>query len=105
MMTTTQLNPPLPVTTPQGPALAHLVIDYGPEHDLIWVCFQDKTGECWAWPNPKIRAPKNITMGRSYDEYKEALGKAPAVRRRPPRASAGGDGAVWTTNSALRGGW
>ena len=59
-----QLNPPLPLTTPKGSALAHLVIDYGPEHDLIWVCFQDDTGECWSWANPEIRAQKNVTMGR-----------------------------------------
>ena len=63
-MTVTQLNPPLPLNTPKGPALAHMVIDYGPEHSLIWVCFQDDTGECWSWANPEIRAQKNITMGR-----------------------------------------
>lgn len=62
-----QLNPPLPLETPKGPALAHFVIDYGPEHDLCWVCFQDETGECWTWRNPDVRAPKNITMGRRTD--------------------------------------
>ena len=60
----TQLNPPLPVNTPKGTALAHLVIDYGPEHNLIWVCFIDETGECWSYDNKHIRAQKNITMGR-----------------------------------------
>lgn len=65
-MTVTQLNPPLPINTPKGSALAHLVIDYGPEHDLKWVCFQDDTGECWSWANPEIRAQKNITMGRTF---------------------------------------
>ena len=64
-MTVTQLNPPLPLNTPKGSALAHLVIDYGPEADLIWVCFQDDTGECWSWANPEIRAQKNVTMGRT----------------------------------------
>jgi hypothetical protein len=62
----TQLNPPLPVNTPKGTALAHLVIDYGPEHNLIWVCFIDETGECWSYDNKHIRAQKNITMGRTY---------------------------------------
>lgn len=62
-----QLDPPIPVTTPKGSALAHVLIDYGAEHDLVWVCFQDATGECWSWPNPKIRAQKNITMGRTLD--------------------------------------
>lgn len=67
-MTVTQLNPPLPLNTPKGSALAHLVIDYGPEADLIWICFQDETGECWSWANPEIRAVKNVTMGRTLSQ-------------------------------------
>lgn len=50
--------------TPKGPALAHALIDYGIEHDMSWVCFQDQTGECWTWKNPLVRAQKNITHGR-----------------------------------------
>ncbi len=60
----TQLNPPIPLDTPKGKSLAHFIIDYGPEHNLMWVTFVDATGECWTWPNYKIRAQKNITMGR-----------------------------------------
>lgn len=60
-----QLNPPMPVTTPNGPALAHLLIDYGVEYDLMWVCFQDASGECWTWSNKEIRGQKNITLGRN----------------------------------------
>lgn len=63
-MTILQLNPPLPVTTPKGHALAHLVIDNGIEHDLQWVCAQDVSGECWTVKNQDIRFQKNITMGR-----------------------------------------
>lgn len=59
-----QLNPPLPVKTPQGPALAHFIINDGPESDICWVCFQDDTGECWTWNNKSVRAQKNITQGR-----------------------------------------
>jgi hypothetical protein len=59
-----QLNPPIPLDTPKGPALAHLVIDYGPEHNLFWVCFGDRDGECWTWDNSKVRGQKNITHGR-----------------------------------------
>jgi len=59
-----QLNPPIPLTTPKGEGLAHLLIDYGAEFDLLWVCFQGDTGECWTWANPDIRAPKNITFDR-----------------------------------------
>jgi len=61
-----QLNPPIPVTTPKGPAIAHFVIDYGPESDLKWVCFQQTTGECWTYSNPMIRSQKNITENRDY---------------------------------------
>lgn len=60
-----QLDPPLPMMTPKGEALAHVLIDYGAEHDLLWVTFQD-SGECWTWRNSEIRAMKNITMGRTY---------------------------------------
>ncbi len=61
----TQLNPPLPLWIPEQhrTALAHLVIDYGPEHDLIWVCFVDN-GEIWCLPNSRVRARWNITMDR-----------------------------------------
>jgi hypothetical protein len=59
-----QLNPPLPIVTPLGKGLAHVLIDYGIEHDLMWVCFQNETGECWTWSNRDIKADKNITIGR-----------------------------------------
>lgn len=59
-----QLNPPIPVLTPKGPGIAHLVIDYGVEHNLMWVVFIDATGECWTYPNMDIRAQKNVTLGR-----------------------------------------
>ena len=63
-MTVTQLNPPLPLETPRGKGLAHFMIDYGPEHHLMWTVFIDATGECWTFQNPDIRAGKNITLGR-----------------------------------------
>jgi len=59
-----QLNPPLPLLTPKGKAWAHLVIDYGPEADLFWVCFQDEDGACWTWPNRDVRIQANATLGR-----------------------------------------
>lgn len=62
-----QLNPPLPLDTPKGPALAHFLIDYGPEYNLMWVCFNDSNGECWTWQNTEIRAQKNITLNRVCD--------------------------------------
>jgi hypothetical protein len=59
-----QLNPPLPLLTPKGKAWAHLVIDYGPEADLMWVCFQDQDGACWTWSNRDVRIQANATLGR-----------------------------------------
>lgn len=61
-----QLNPPLPVLTPDGKGLAHFLIDYGHEHNLTWVVFLDKNGECWSYENPKIRIQSNITRERKY---------------------------------------
>jgi len=62
-----QLNPPIPLNTPKGSAQAMFLIDYSPEHNLIWVCFLDSNGECWSFENPEIRACKNITLGRTLD--------------------------------------
>lgn len=59
-----QLSPQIPVNTPKGPGVAIALIDYSIEHNLHWIVFQDDTGECWTWPNPEVRAQKNITMGR-----------------------------------------
>ena len=47
------------LVTPKGGALAYVLIDYGPEYDLLWQCFQDDTGESWTWNNKEIRAQKN----------------------------------------------
>ena len=67
----TQLNPPLPLDTPKGSGLAHFVIDYGPEANLVWVVFMDKDGACWSVPNPEIRMALNWTMGRRQPEAQE----------------------------------
>ena len=59
-----ELKSPLPITTPKGAAWAYFIIDYGMEHDLLWVCFQNETNECWTWTNRDIRLDKNITYHR-----------------------------------------
>ena len=61
----TQLDPPIPLETPKGKGLAHILIDYGAEHHLIWVTIDDATREIWAWPNPQVRGQANVTMGRT----------------------------------------
>lgn len=62
----TQLTPPLPVqVADRGAGQAIAVIDYGPEHHLIWVTALDDSGEIWCAPNPKVRVQSNWTMGRT----------------------------------------
>ena len=62
----TQLNPTIPVNViDKGAGFAIAVIDYGQEHNLIWVTAITGTGEIWCAPNPKVRMDTNWTMGRS----------------------------------------
>jgi hypothetical protein len=58
-----QLNPPLPLDTPKGPAYAHMAIDYSQEHYVLFVCFVRATGECWVFPNRDVKLEANLTMG------------------------------------------
>jgi hypothetical protein len=65
-MSFSQLNPSLPVTVEgKGKGVAFAVIDYGEEHNLIWVVALDESGEIWCSPNPKVRMRSNWTMGRT----------------------------------------
>ena len=52
------------MVTPLGPGLAHVLLDYGLEHNLMGVVFLGDTGECWTFENSDIRADKNLTYGR-----------------------------------------
>jgi hypothetical protein len=62
----TQLNPNLPVhVLDRGDGYAIGVIDYGPEHNLIWVTVLNENGEVWCAPNPVVRFGRNWTMGRA----------------------------------------
>lgn len=71
-MNITQCNPPIPVYIPERheTGLAHFVIDYGIEHHLQWVVFMDESTEVWTLPNPRVRAQKNVTVGRFPPETK-----------------------------------
>lgn len=64
-MTIERIDPPLPFITPKGKGLAHFVIDYGIEHNLIWIVFMNETGECWCFQNDQIRMDINLTFNRS----------------------------------------
>jgi len=67
-MSLLQLNPPLELATPKGKGLAWFLIDYGVEHDLMYVVVINSTSEIWTFANHEVRAAKNITMGRTDDK-------------------------------------
>jgi len=58
-----RIDPPIPLTTPRGPAYAHFLIDYGTEHDLLWQVFVKETGESWCIPNRDVRLDANWSLG------------------------------------------
>ena len=61
----TQLNPPIPLhVLGRGDGYAVGVIDYGQEHNLLWVTAISATGEIWCAPNPEVRMQGNWSMGR-----------------------------------------
>lgn len=59
-----QLKPPLWMQTPRGLSLCHFLIDYGIDFDLVWVCFDQATGESWCVDNSDVRIAWNQTIGR-----------------------------------------
>ena len=80
-----QLEPPIPVhVLDKGDGFAIAVIDYGQEHNLIWVTAINDTGEIWCAPNPRVRMQANWTMGRA---------KSPAIAASKARASGDCSGA------------
>jgi hypothetical protein len=60
-----QLNPPIPVITIKGKGVAHVLIDHGRDNDLVWVVFQEESGECWTWRSCDIRSQDGIGLGKS----------------------------------------
>ena len=63
-----QLRPTIPLDTPKGAADCHLVIDYGENQHLLFVCFLRSDGTCWTFSGPQVRLEKNITMGVRTEE-------------------------------------
>ena len=75
----TQLDPPIPLhVLGRGDGYALAVIDYGQEHNLLWVTAIDATGEIWCAPNPEVRMQANWSVHRSQNlavkASKEAMG-------------------------------
>ncbi|NCP18909.1 MAG: hypothetical protein GW855_07105 [Erythrobacter sp.] len=62
----TQLDPAIPLhVLGKGDGFAIGVIDYGQEHNLLWVTAIDATGEIWCAPNPEVRMQANWSAGRA----------------------------------------
>lgn len=81
----TQLNPPIPLhVLDKGDGMAIGLIDYGSEHNLLWITAIDATGEIWCAPNPQVRMLRNWSMGR---------GGSPAVAASKDRIAANKAGA------------
>ena len=81
-----QLDPTIPVSIiGKGDGYAFAVIDYGQEHNLIWVTALNETGEVWCAPNPLVRVQGNWTMQRE----KPSVGIAPrdGTEAKPARRS------------------
>ncbi|MDG6078501.1 hypothetical protein E3U23_04755 [Erythrobacter litoralis] len=61
----TQLDTPIPLhVLGKGDGYALAVIDYGQEHNILWVTAIDETGEIWCAPNPQVRMQANWSMSR-----------------------------------------
>ena len=83
-MAFTQLDPPIPLTVlDKGNGLVLGMIDYGPEHNLIWVTAIDATGEIWCAPNPKVRMQTNWSMGRTALDNRPSAPAASPARDAP----------------------
>lgn len=74
----TQLNPPIPLfVIGKGTGHAIGMIDYGQEHNLLWVTAIDETGEIWCAPNPQVRMQANWSMGRGKSAPQAAVARKP----------------------------
>lgn len=53
--------------TPYGEARALILLDYGQEEDICWLCVQQEgehKGELWTWHNSEVRMLPNRTVLR-----------------------------------------
>ncbi len=69
-----RIDPPITLWIPEKNdyGLAHWILYQGIEEYLYFICFMEKTGECWTFDNRKVRGDVNITLGRVYEKAKRA---------------------------------
>lgn len=65
-MSVTQLNPPIPLTTPRGDMIAHFLIDNGMEDYYYFFGAMQDSGEWWCYDNSQVRAWVNHTLRRPH---------------------------------------
>lgn len=63
-----QLNPPIPVETPLGEGWAHIVIDYSPDFNTVWVVFLTESGMVKHFDSNDLRVCGNETFGIPYHD-------------------------------------
>ena len=71
-----QLNPSIPVMTPDGRGEAIGWMDYGKNDELFWIVLLRATGECWAYANAVIRACPNAMFEQASEFSTGDLGKS-----------------------------
>lgn len=91
--TALQLDPPLPLLIRHNggweKAWAHVLLDYGIEADVMFLCFLDASGECWTVRGPDVRMQANVTLGRKAEAAQDRSQAAPSSGddpRRVPRS-------------------
>lgn len=60
----TPLQIPIPVNTPKGEGYCFAWLDYSQEHDTLWKCCINETGEWWDFPQSQVRGVKNFSLNR-----------------------------------------
>ncbi len=96
-----QLEPTIPVDVEgKGKGYAFAMIDYGQEHDLLWVVGMNETGECWCVPNPKIRLQANWSMGRN-DSHKHTANHI-ANQQKPQKEEKKEEKIAWNNLSFIK---
>lgn len=74
-MSILQLNPSLPITCPKGKGYAFAMIDYSQEHNILFVCTIDDTGEIWVFDNTHVKLQKNISLDATRVSIQETLSR------------------------------
>jgi hypothetical protein len=95
-----RLDPPIPLQTPFGEAVAHIYSDGGLESECFWVCFC-RNGAIMEFANSEVRACRNLTVGRDSPD-RPATHRLLGAQKKPrgKRKNSGMPRAVIRTNGA-----